>query len=98
MSVDAFRPPPGFENVKLMRTVDLTGSYVKESVAIDVKNVGDKPLQNYYYALNSVAKKNIGVIEGRESKKRVSAVNVELYGEEDTEKYVQLTTHFGLGS
>lgn len=81
----AFKPPQVFENSKFVRSFDLTGSYVKESIAIEVKNIGDKPESVYYYAVPQGQAESIAVIEGREDKGRVAAVNLDLIEEGDDE-------------
>lgn len=81
----AFKPPKVFENSKFVRSFDLTGSYVKESIAIEVKNIGDKPESVYYYAVPQGQAESIAVIEGREDKGRVAAVNLDLIEEGDDE-------------
>lgn len=83
--VVAFKPAQVFENTQFTRSIDITGSYVKESVLVEVKNIGDKAESNYYYAVSSALKDRIGVIEGRENKGRVAAVNIERFAEEDEE-------------
>lgn len=65
-SVLAFTPPPVFENTVLSRTIDITGSYVRETVSITIKNVADKPEYIYYFALGPDSFTKIAVFEGRE--------------------------------
>lgn len=84
--VAAFQPDQTFENLEFIRTVDLTGTYIKESVQVDVKNTGTKPVQNYYYAFSTAAMSKVGIIEGRENKGRIAAISVEPYEEVDAEK------------
>lgn len=80
-----FKPPQDFENTKVLRSIDLTGSYVKESVLLDVKNIGSAPVQSYYYAVPEGLEKHIAVIEAREDKGGVAAVTLELLDERDEE-------------
>lgn len=82
----AFTPPQVFENTRFTRSIDLTGSYVKESVLLEVKNVGNQPESTYFYAVGPALKDHIGVIEGREKKSRLAAVTVQQYGEEDSKR------------
>lgn len=84
--VAAFQPDQTFENLEFVRTVDLTGSYVKESVQVDVKNTGNKPVQNYYYALSTAAMSKVGIIEGRENKGRIAAISIEPHEKVDAEQ------------
>lgn len=83
--VIAFKPPQVFENTKFVRSFDLTGSYVKESIAIEIINTGTKPESVYYYAVPQGQVDTIAVIEGREDKGRVAAINLDLIEETDDE-------------
>lgn len=64
-SAAAFAPPPVFENTAISRKLDLTGSYVRETVAIGIKNVGDKEESVYYYAFDPETFGKVAVFEGR---------------------------------
>lgn len=86
--IAAFSPPQTFENTQFVRVVDLSSSYVKESVAIKVRNVGQEPVNKCYYALKSTSFKDVAVVEGREKRDRVAAVTLEHSNNSDPVQYV----------
>ncbi|SCU96871.1 LANO_0E14576g1_1 [Lachancea nothofagi CBS 11611] len=43
--------PTSWENVQYSRTVDVSRSYTQESIDLQIKNVDDKPISEYYFVL-----------------------------------------------
>lgn len=82
----AFRPPQVFENSHVLRTIDLTGSYVKEAVVIDLKNTGSQPEDKYYYTVRSEMKEKIAIIEEKENELDNVKLVLDLATEQDSEK------------
>lgn len=82
--VRAFQPPQVFENLHALRTIDLTGSYVKEAVVIDVKNTGSESEDRYFYAIRSEVQEKIAIIKGKENGDTDLLLNK--YTEQDSEK------------
>lgn len=63
--LEPFTPEPVFENVYAAVTIDLTGSYGKQSITLTVKNVDRKPQSEYYYGVDSSIVDKLSMVEGR---------------------------------
>lgn len=76
--VAAFEPPAVFENLRISKAIDLTSSYIRESIALSIKNIGDEPQSVYYYALDPNSFSKIAIFEGREKRNdgNVRIINV----------------------
>lgn len=82
----AFQPEPVFENSQVTRLIDTTGTYIRETVQLKVKNIGDSPVEDYYYAVSPSISNAVSVIEGREkTKQKVLGIPVALHEELDEE-------------
>lgn len=63
---DLFVPPQVFENTKHDQVYDLSGSYIKKSVALGIKNVAKTEQTEYYFAIEQDLLPGV-VVEARES-------------------------------
>lgn len=64
-SFASFTPDPVFENVNAAQTIDLSGSYCKQSVQLTIKNIGESPQSKYYYGIDQSLLDKLSMIEGR---------------------------------
>lgn len=55
----------GFRNLKLSRSVDLTGSYVKEVVHVVAENAGSDPLASYLVPITEVENNELAIFEAQ---------------------------------
>jgi oligosaccharyltransferase complex subunit alpha (ribophorin I) len=62
-AASALEPPQVFENVQFSQSVDLTGTYVKKSIRLDVINVGSKDATEYFFAMNSDEAAHLAIME-----------------------------------
>lgn len=51
----SFIPDPTWENVKYDRIIDLTKSYSKEQIELEIKNIDSKPNSEYFFAVPAYA-------------------------------------------
>lgn len=89
----AFAPPQVFENTVISRSIDVTGSYVRETVSLTIKNIGDEAQSVYYFALDPESYSNIAVFEGRERGKKPGLIDVfpsEHANDEENVNYYEL--------
>lgn len=81
-----FKPPQVFENVNLVRNVNLEKGYPREMLNVVIKNVDSKPQSEYYLPFEADVISRIGGLEVRDkkdSKKAPFKVEVTEY---DTER------------
>ncbi|VVT49039.1 uncharacterized protein SAPINGB_P002074 [Magnusiomyces paraingens] len=94
-SVLAFTPPAVFENLVLSRKLDLSGSYVRETVALSIKNTGPKSESVYYFAFEPEHFANIAVFEARlktsDGSRIIHAVPAEETNDKENVNYYTLT-------
>lgn len=83
-----FTPPPVFENTEVVRVVDITGSYIRETLSLTIKNIGSAPESIYYFALDPENFAKVAVFEGREKGKRSGLLNVNPSEKSDDERNV----------
>ncbi|BFZ64952.1 dolichyl-diphosphooligosaccharide--protein glycosyltransferase subunit 1 [Saitoella coloradoensis] len=62
----AFTPPANFKHSNLLRTIDLTKPYVRETYAVVVQNIADKPVSEYYWLAPRQDK--VAYVEAKEKK------------------------------
>lgn len=72
-----FTPPQVFQHTNLVRNVDLSKSYARDTVNIIVENIDSKPQQTYYFPASTEGR--LGGLEARDKKKADEApLKVEL--------------------
>lgn len=75
-----FVPEQVFENVELNQIYDLTGTYVKKSTSLTIKNIASEPQSVYYYAIESDIEHRVSVLEARASGDDESPLPLEFEG------------------
>lgn len=94
-----FTPPPVFENTEISRSIDVTGSYVRETLALTIKNVGDSPESTYYFAVDAETFAKIAVFEGREKRARKKGFRIlnmypsKEFDEEENVNFYEIELH-----
>lgn len=68
VSCSAFTPPQVFKNVNLLRSIDITKPYVKETTAVIVENISEKPQKEYYFPFPKDVLPKLSFIEARDKK------------------------------
>jgi len=63
-----FKPPAVFENVNLVRNINLEKGYPRETINVVVKNVDKEPQSEYYLPFESSLIHRIGGLEARDRK------------------------------
>lgn len=63
-----FKPPQVFENVNLVRTINLEKGYVRETVNLVVSNIDKQPQSEYYLPFEYDTIGKIGGVEVRDKK------------------------------
>lgn len=82
-----FEPPAVFENVNLVRNVNLEKGYPRETINVVVKNVDKQPQSEYYVPFESDLIHRIGGLEARDRKDASKPLfRVEVTGYDD-ERY-----------
>lgn len=82
-----FKPPQVFENVNLVRNINLDKGYPRETINVVIKNVDSAPQTKYYLPFEADLISRIGGLEVRDKKdvsKPIFKVEVTEY---DTERY-----------
>lgn len=83
-----FKPPQVFENVNLVRNINLDKGYPRETINVVIKNIDSAPQSKYYLPFEADLISRIGGLEVRDKKdasKPIFKVEVTEY---DTERYV----------
>lgn len=62
-----FTPPQHFQNVNLVRNINLEKSYARETVNVVIENIASQPQSEYYIAFDGSIR-NIGGVEVRDKK------------------------------
>ncbi|KAI4191132.1 MAG: hypothetical protein L6R41_000353 [Letrouitia leprolyta] len=65
---DAFRPPQVFQNVNLLRNINVEKGYVRETVNVVIENVDSKPQDAYYIPFSADVVDKVGGLEARDKK------------------------------
>ncbi|CAZ80778.1 unnamed protein product [Tuber melanosporum] len=60
-----FTPPPVFKNTNLLRTIDITKPYVRETTAMVIDNISKEPQTEYYVLVPKGIIENISYFEAR---------------------------------
>ena len=68
VSAATFTPPQVFKNSNLLRTIDLSRPYVRETTAVVVENVSEEPQTEYYVPFARDVVTKISSIEARDKK------------------------------
>jgi oligosaccharyltransferase complex subunit alpha (ribophorin I) len=63
-----FTPPQVFENVNLVRNVNLEKGYPREMINVVIRNVDKKPQTDYYIPFEADLIKRVGGLEVRDRK------------------------------
>lgn len=63
-----FKPPQVFENVNLLRTINLEKGYIKETINVVIENVHAKPQDEYYIPFKAELISKVGGLEVRDKK------------------------------
>lgn len=63
-----FKPPQVFENVNLLRTINLEKGYIKETINVVIENVDAKPQDEYYIPFKAELISKVGGLEVRDKK------------------------------
>lgn len=63
-----FKPPQVFENVNLLRTINLEKGYIKETINVVIENVDTKPQDEYYIPFKAELFSKVGGLEVRDKK------------------------------
>ena len=63
-----FKPPAVFENVNLVRNINLEKSYPRETINVVIKNVGKEPQSEYYLPFETDLMSRVGGLEVRDRK------------------------------
>ena len=58
-------PPQVFKNSNLLRTIDITKPYVRETVAMVIDNISKEPQAEYYVPIPKGIVENISYLEAR---------------------------------
>lgn len=58
-----FKPPQVFENVNLLRTINLEKGYIKETINVVIENVDTKPQDEYYIPFKAELVSKVGGLE-----------------------------------
>jgi len=78
VSAATFIPPQVFKNNNLLRTVDLSKPYVRETTAVIVENVSKEPQTEYYVQFPKDVVPKISSIEARDKKGGLGDFEVKL--------------------
>ena len=82
-----FTPPLVFENVNLVRNIDLQKGYPRETINVVVKNVDKKAQSEYYLPFEASWISRIGGLEVRDKKETNKPPFKVEVTEYDTERY-----------
>jgi oligosaccharyltransferase complex subunit alpha (ribophorin I) len=83
-----FTPPQVFENVNLVRNINLEKSYPREMINVVIRNIDSKPHSEYYIPFESDLISRIGGLEVRDKKDANKPPFKVEVAEYDTERHV----------
>ena len=83
VSAGTFTPPQVFKNNNLLRTIDLSRPYVKETTAVIVENISKEPQTEYYLPFAKDVVPRISSIEARDKKGDLGDFDVKLVKSDD---------------
>lgn len=84
----SFTPPQVFQHSNLLRTIDLSKPYARETVAAVVENVSGEPQSEYYLPVDKSVLPRLSYVEARD-KKGAGEAFVVTPVEFDEQRYVQ---------
>lgn len=67
-----FSPPATFENVNLVRTINLDRAYPRETINVAIRNIASEPQEHYYLPFAGDIIGRVGGVEARDKKKEDS--------------------------
>ncbi|KAI9812039.1 MAG: dolichyl-diphosphooligosaccharide--protein glycosyltransferase subunit 1 [Pycnora praestabilis] len=85
-----FKPPQVFQNVNLLRNINLEKNYVREVVNVVIENIDSKPQDEYYVPFEAELVERIGSFEVRDKKEPERSV----FSSETVEYDTYSTTQF----
>ncbi|KAL9004553.1 MAG: hypothetical protein Q9188_002647, partial [Gyalolechia gomerana] len=65
---EAFKPPQVFQNVNLLRNINIEKGYVRETVNVVIENIDSKPQHEYYIPFSADVIDKVGGLEARDKK------------------------------
>jgi oligosaccharyltransferase complex subunit alpha (ribophorin I) len=83
-----FTPPQVFENVNLVRNINLDKGYPRETINVVIRNIDSAPQSNYYLPFEADLISRIGGLEVRDKKDATKSIFKVEVTEYDTERYV----------
>lgn len=63
-----FKPPQVFKHSNLLRTIDLTRPYARETIAAVIENVSKVPQSEYYLPISKETLPKVSYVEARDKK------------------------------
>lgn len=63
---DNFKPPQIFQNVNLLRNINLEKGYIKERINVVIENTDEKPQNEYYIPFKTEVIGKVGGLEVRD--------------------------------
>lgn len=86
-----FKPPAVFENVNLVRNINLEKSYPRETINVVIKNIGKEPQSEYYLPFEVDTMSKLGGLEVRDRKDtKIPPFKVDIVAL-DEERYTKAT-------
>jgi oligosaccharyltransferase complex subunit alpha (ribophorin I) len=83
-----FKPPQVFENVNLVRNINLDKGYPRETINVVIRNIDSAPQSKYYVPFEADLISRIGGLEVRDKKDAAKPIFKVEVTEYDTERYV----------
>ena len=68
LGVWTFSPPQVYKNTNLLRTIDITKGYVRDTVAVIIENTSDSPQTEYYVPVPKEEASAISYFEAKDKK------------------------------
>ncbi|KAI4173282.1 MAG: hypothetical protein LQ343_002993 [Gyalolechia ehrenbergii] len=75
---EAFKPPQVFQNVNLLRNINIEKGYVRETVNVVIENTDSKPQHEYYIPFSADVIDKVGGLEARDKKNPGPAFKTEV--------------------
>lgn len=73
-----FKPPQHWKNSNVLRLIDLSKAYLRETVTLSVENIGTGPQKEYYWAVPLELLPHVSSVEVREKKLDAPKLDAEL--------------------
>ncbi len=84
-----FKPPQHFQNVNLVRNINLEKNYVRETVNVVIENVGKEAQSEYFLPFEPGTIARIGGLEARDKKDPEKGGFVAEVAVTDEQRYVE---------